>query len=97
MPRNDQVTRQWLLMQKLEQSHGATLQELAASLPEDFACHPRTIRRDLEALEAAHIPLVTERRNGHRLKFFYITYREETDERRGRPSESRNGPSSSLL
>ncbi len=32
MPRNDQVTRQWLLMQKLEQSHGATLQELAASL-----------------------------------------------------------------
>ena len=64
MPRNDQVTRQWLLMQKLEQSHGATLQELAASLPEDFSCHPRTIRRDLEALEAAHIPLVTERSNG---------------------------------
>ena len=56
MPRNDQVTRQWFLMQKLEQSHGATLQELAASLPEDFSCHPRTIRRDLEALEAAHIP-----------------------------------------
>ena len=64
MPRNDQVTRQWLLMQKLEQSHGATLQELAASLPEDFSCHPRTIRRDLEALEAAYIPLVTERGNG---------------------------------
>ena len=26
--------------------------------------HPRTIRRDLEALEAAHIPLITERSNG---------------------------------
>ena len=64
MPRNDQVTRQWLLLQKLEHSHGATLQELANSLPEDFACHPRTIRRDLEALEAARIPLVTERSNG---------------------------------
>ena len=61
MPRNDQVTRQWLLMQKLEQSHGATVQELATSIPEDLSRHPRTIRRDLEALEAAHIPLVTER------------------------------------
>ena len=64
MPRNDQVTRQWFLMQKLEQSHGATLQELAVCLPEDLSRHPRTIRRDLEALEAAHIPLVTERSNG---------------------------------
>ena len=67
MPRNDQVTRQWLLMQKLEQSHGATLQELAASLPEDFSCHPRTIRRDLEALEAAHIPL-----RPHRHRSFFV-------------------------
>ena len=64
MPRNDQVTRQWFLMQQLENSQGATLQELAACLPEDFSRHPRTIRRDLEALEAAHIPLVTERSNG---------------------------------
>ena len=64
MPRNDQVTRQWLLLQKLETSRGATLQELAASLPEDLSRHPRTIRRDLEALEAAHIPLITERNNG---------------------------------
>lgn len=60
MPRNDQVTRQWLLLQKLETSRGATLQELAASLPEDLSRHPRTIRRDLEALEAAHIPLIDE-------------------------------------
>ena len=64
MPRNDQVTRQWLLLQKLENSRGATIQELAASLPEDLSRHPRTIRRDLEALEAAYIPLVTEHKNG---------------------------------
>ena len=64
MPRNDQVTRQWLLLQKLEHSRGATIPELAASLPEDLSRHPRTIRRDLEALEAAHIPLITERNNG---------------------------------
>ncbi|MBI3300887.1 MAG: hypothetical protein HYZ72_02250 [Deltaproteobacteria bacterium] len=61
MSRNDQVTRQWLLLQKLESARGATLQELAAALPEDFSRHPRTIRRDLEALEAACFPLLTER------------------------------------
>ena len=60
MSRNDQVTRQWLLLQKLESAQGATLQELAASLPEDFSRHPRTIRRDLEALEV-RFPLFTER------------------------------------
>ena len=60
MSRNDQVTRQWLLLQRLESAQGATLQELAASLPEDFSRHPRTIRRDLEALEV-RFPLLTER------------------------------------
>ncbi len=64
MPRNDQVTCQRLLMQKLEQSHEANLQEMAASPSDDSSCHPRTLRRDMEALEAAHIPLVTEQRNG---------------------------------
>ena len=63
MSRNDQVTRQWLLLQKLESPRGVTLQELAAALPEDSPRHPRTIRRDLEALEV-RFPLVTERING---------------------------------
>jgi hypothetical protein len=36
MPRNDQMIRQWRLIQHLEgASRGATLQELAASLPAD--------------------------------------------------------------
>ena len=65
MPRNDQVTRQWHVLQRLEASkRGLTLDELLATLPLDLARHPRTIRRDLEALEAAHFPLLTERIEG---------------------------------
>jgi predicted DNA-binding transcriptional regulator YafY len=60
MSRSDQVTRQWLLLQRLEGPRGATLQELAACLPEDMTRHPRTVRRDLEALEV-HFPLIVER------------------------------------
>lgn len=64
MARNDQVTRQWLLLRKLENTKGATLQELADALPEDFSRHPRTIRRDIEALEA-RFPLVSDRIGRH--------------------------------
>jgi len=62
--RNDQLSRQWLLLQRLEGSRGATLQELVDSLPDDFPKHPRTIRRDLLALEVAGFPLLNERRDG---------------------------------
>lgn len=65
MPRNDQVTRQWHLLRRLEGSTGATIQELAESLPRDLPKHLRTIRRDLAALEAAGFPLITERVDGH--------------------------------
>ena len=64
MPRNDQVTRQWHLLRLLESSRGATLQDLVDSTPADFPKNPRTIRRDLEALEGAGFPLVTEQSNG---------------------------------
>lgn len=63
MSRNDQVTRQWLLLQKLENPRGITLRELAKCLPEDMGRHTRTIRRDLESLET-RFPLVAERVNG---------------------------------
>ncbi len=63
MPRNDQVTRQLILLRKLEGSRGATLQELSVALPPDLVRHTRTIRRDLEALEST-FPLITERKNG---------------------------------
>jgi predicted DNA-binding transcriptional regulator YafY len=66
MPRNDQMIRQWHLLRHLEASrYGATLTELGDALPPECGCHPRTLRRDLEALEAAGFPLLTDRRDGH--------------------------------
>ncbi|NLT67457.1 MAG: WYL domain-containing protein [Acidobacteria bacterium] len=64
MPRNDQVTRQWLLLKMLEKPGGATIEELVKSLPEEFACHSRTVRRDLQALEV-RFPLYTDSVDGH--------------------------------
>lgn len=64
MPRNDQVTRQWFLLQALEKPGGATIEELLQSLPADFACHTRTIRRDLQALEV-RFPIYTDPVDGH--------------------------------
>jgi predicted DNA-binding transcriptional regulator YafY len=64
MPRNDQITRQWHLLRRLENSHGLTLPELVRSVPDDFPKNTRTVRRDLEALEAVGFPLVVERHNG---------------------------------
>jgi predicted DNA-binding transcriptional regulator YafY len=64
MPRNDQITRQWHLLRRLEGSRGLTLDELIESVPDDYPRNGRTVRRDLEALEAVGFPLLTERRNG---------------------------------
>jgi len=64
MPRNDQITRQWHLLRQLEDSLGRNLQELVDNVPDDYPKNARTVRRDLEALEAVGFPLVTERHNG---------------------------------
>ena len=64
MPRNDQITRQWHLLRRLDSTRGATLHELVNAIPEDFPKNSRTVRRDLEALEAVGFPVVTERVNG---------------------------------
>lgn len=64
MSRNDQVIRQWHLLRLLESPGGVTLDELKTRLPADYARHPRTIRRDLEALEASGFPLINERVDG---------------------------------
>jgi predicted DNA-binding transcriptional regulator YafY len=63
MPRNDQVTRQWILLQALDRPGGATIEELVRLLPADFACNARTVRRDLQALEAT-FPLYTDQVDG---------------------------------
>jgi predicted DNA-binding transcriptional regulator YafY len=61
MARNDQVTRQWHLLRRLEGSAGLTLEELGEGLPEDSRRHLRTVRRDLDALESVGFPMVIER------------------------------------
>ncbi|MBI4527829.1 MAG: hypothetical protein HY695_28865 [Deltaproteobacteria bacterium] len=45
MPRNDQITRQWQLLRRLEGSNGLTLPQLVDSVSEDFPKHARTVRR----------------------------------------------------
>ena len=64
MPRNDQVTRQLYLLVELENGRGLTLQEMRERLPEEIQRHDRTLRRDLEALEAAGFPITTDHVNG---------------------------------
>jgi len=64
MARNDQITRQWHLLRLLEDSPGRSLRDLIDAVPDDYPKNPRTVRRDLEALEAVGFPLVVERRNG---------------------------------
>ncbi len=65
MPRNDQAIRQLVILNKLEASrHGFTLDQLAEAIDPAATRHPRTLRRDLAAIEAVGWPLVTERIDG---------------------------------
>ncbi len=60
MPRNAEVIRQWSILKDLEASRRATIDELA----ERTGVTTRTIRRDLEALQAAGFPLFDEVHDG---------------------------------
>ena len=65
MPRNDQAVRQIMLLNKLEASRqGLTLKQLAEGLDHSVLRHSRTVRRDLDAIESAGWPLLTERIDG---------------------------------
>jgi predicted DNA-binding transcriptional regulator YafY len=75
MPRNDQIIRQHYLLRALENPHGKTLQELTRAIPADYTRHARTVRRDLEALEASGVPLVTEQVQGQTRWRFMDGYR----------------------
>jgi predicted DNA-binding transcriptional regulator YafY len=48
MARGDQLARQWKIIQTLITSRRG---KSAAELAEDLECHPRTLYRDLEALQ----------------------------------------------
>ncbi|QDV24447.1 helix-turn-helix transcriptional regulator [Aureliella helgolandensis] len=64
MARNEQLIRQHKILQILERLRfGATLEELRDSVVEELgltSLHPRSIRRDLEALTAAGLPISDE-------------------------------------
>lgn len=61
MPRNDQVIRLWKIFRLLERGV-VTLARLRDEI--DEPCHIRTLRRDLDALTLAGVPVYTEKRNG---------------------------------
>ncbi|MDJ0780755.1 MAG: WYL domain-containing protein [Desulfosarcinaceae bacterium] len=67
MARGDQLGRQWHIIQTLIVARtGKTVADLSS----DLDCHPRTVYRDLEALEAAGFPIYTERAGGK--NYWYI-------------------------
>jgi predicted DNA-binding transcriptional regulator YafY len=57
VPRGDQLTRQWRLIQMIDRPQGVTVDDAAR----DLACTVRTIWRDLDVLQQAGFPLYTER------------------------------------
>ncbi len=61
MSRGDQLGRQWSIIQIIVASKtGKTVAELSSELE----CNPRTIYRDLEALQVAGFPIYNDRVNG---------------------------------
>ncbi|HET7618981.1 MAG TPA: transcriptional regulator [Gemmatimonadaceae bacterium] len=62
MPRNAEVIRQWTILRDLESARGLTIDDLAART----GVTTRTIRRDLDALQAAGFPLFDDVVDGKR-------------------------------
>jgi len=67
MPRGDQLTRQWKLVQLLAGHHGRTL----AQLTQELGVTKRTVQRDVEALSEAGFPITSDMRNG--TVFWHLT------------------------
>jgi len=57
MPRGDQLSRQWRLLQMIDRPQGVTVDDAAR----DLKCTIRTIWRDLGVLQTAGFPIYTER------------------------------------
>lgn len=70
--RGDQLARQWLLIQRLAHSRaGVSLDVLAEAL----GCVRRTVYRDLDALQYAGFPVLSEKRDGRVFYRFLETFR----------------------
>ena len=69
MPRNAEVIRQWTILRDLEASRRLTIDELARRT----GVTTRTIRRDLDALQAAGFPLFDETHDGK--KYWTLEHR----------------------
>jgi hypothetical protein len=57
MPRNDQINPPVAFIAATGRLAGAKPQELVDNVPDDYPKNARTVRRDLEALEAVGFPL----------------------------------------
>ena len=64
MARGDQLGRQWKIIQTLISSK---IGKSAAELAQSLECNPRTIYRDLEALQVAGFPIYSDRVDGKNL------------------------------
>jgi predicted DNA-binding transcriptional regulator YafY len=74
MPRNVTLARVLGELRQLQNSRrGATLRELA----DQASVSERTIRRDLEALQAAGVPQVDERGEDGRVRWRVLDWRKE--------------------
>jgi len=66
--RGDQLARQWRILRTIASGNqGATVAELA----EQEDCHPRTIWRDLAAIQAAGFPLCSGK-DGHKDRWSFL-------------------------
>ncbi len=59
MARGEQLGRQWRILQTLISCRTG---KTAADLASELECHPRTVYRDLEALQIAGFPIYTEKK-----------------------------------
>ena len=64
MARGDQLGRQWRIIQTLISSRFG---KSAGELAEELECHPRTVYRDLAALQTAGFPIYNEKAEGKHL------------------------------
>ena len=75
MARGDQLIRQWRIIQGLNVSrYGKTVTQIAGWLK----CHPRSVYRDLEALETAGFPLYADVKEGKKYWHLMSSAREGT-------------------